>query len=71
MSAEIIVARLRRFLLLLAGGLCVGTVVELLLVNHTEDLIQLLPFALCGIGLVAVLMVLLQPRRITVRRCKG
>lgn len=71
MSAEIIVERLRRFLLLLAGGLCVGTVVELLLVNHREDLVQLVPFALCGIGLVAVVMVLLRPQRITVRALQG
>jgi hypothetical protein len=42
-------------------------VVELLLVNHKEDAVQLVPFVLCAIGVIAVLVVLLRHRRATVR----
>lgn len=67
MSAEIVVRRLRRFLLVLAGSLCIGTVVELLLVEHRENLVQLIPFVLSGLGLIAVLTVLFRPQRTTLR----
>ncbi len=63
MDATTIAQRLRTFLLVLAGCLCVGTAVELFLAEHTESPIQLLPFLLCGIGLLAVLAALLRPRR--------
>jgi hypothetical protein len=43
--------------------MCVGTVVELLLAEHTEDPIQFIPFALCGVGLIAVVAALRWPRR--------
>jgi len=67
MSAELVLARLRRFLLGLAGLICVATVVELWLIKHTEDPIQWLPFILCGVGIAAVLAVLLRPQRSTLR----
>lgn len=63
MSAEQIIERLRRFLWIVAGLLCAGTLVELALIEHTEDPLQLLPFALCGIGLVAVLVAWFRPQR--------
>ena len=66
MDASIIVQRLRRFLLLLATAMCVGTVVELLLAKHTEDPLQLLPFLLCGLGFVALIAVLQSPQRLTI-----
>lgn len=53
MSTDLILARLRRFLLLISASLCVGTVIELWLAEHTEGT-QLIPFVLCGLGLVAV-----------------
>jgi hypothetical protein len=59
--------RLRRFLLVLSILLLSGTVVELLLVNHKEDLVQLIPFFLCGLGAIAALLMLFKPRRATVR----
>jgi len=71
MSAEIVVERLRRFLLILAGLICVATVVELWLIKHTEDSIQFLPFVLCGLGLVAIVAVLLRPQRGTLRLLQG
>jgi hypothetical protein len=62
MSAERTLAQLRRFLLSVSAGLCVGTVIELSLTEHTQG-IQLLPFGLCGVGLLAVLWMLLRPGR--------
>jgi hypothetical protein len=65
MTASVVLARLRRFLLLLAVFLFCGTLVELWLVNHTEDLVQWLPFVLCGVGVVVILLVLLRPGRLS------
>ena len=66
MSPTDILGRLRRFLLALSILLFCGTVVELLLVNHKEDFVQLIPFGLCGIGVITALVVLLRPKRTTV-----
>jgi hypothetical protein len=41
-------------MLLLAGGL-LGTGTELLLLEHTEDLLQLIPLGLIGLSLLALL----------------
>jgi hypothetical protein len=62
---EVTLARLRRFLLALAAVLLAGAVVELLLVEHTEDTLQLLPFVLCGLGVVAIIVALVRPARLT------
>jgi hypothetical protein len=62
---------LRRFLLTLTGWLCVGTVVELLLAKHTGDAVQLVPFGLCGLGLVAVVTALRVPKRSTLLTLRG
>lgn len=66
--------RLRRFLLALSVLLFSGTVVELLLVKHWGDVVQLIPFALCGLGSIAALLALRRPRRATLlglRVCMG
>jgi hypothetical protein len=55
--------RLRFFLLAIAGCICAGTIIELLLAKHTETAVQLAPFALCGLGLLAVAAALARPRR--------
>jgi hypothetical protein len=62
-SADVILARLRRFLLVLAGLLFVGTLTELGFTNHMESPVQLIPFALCGLGILAVLAALARPSR--------
>jgi hypothetical protein len=62
MSAEVILARLRRFLLGLAAFICVGTMVELALAKHWEGPTQLLPFLLTGLSLVAIGAVLINPQ---------
>lgn len=71
MNATMIERRLRSFLLVLAGCMCVGTSVELWLARHTEDAIQFVPFVLCGVGLVAVAAALLRPRRATLLALRG
>jgi hypothetical protein len=61
MSADLILARLRRFLLGLAAFICVGTMVELALAKHWEGPIQLLPFLLAALSLVTIGAVFLAP----------
>jgi hypothetical protein len=63
MDATLVVQRLRVFLLGLSGWMCVATIVELLLSEHTESPTQLIPFILCGIGLVVVVLALVRPQR--------
>jgi hypothetical protein len=74
MTDAVVLLRLRRFLLTLSALLFCGTVVELWLVEHTETVVQLIPFALCGLGLIVVIVALLHPRRATMlvlRACLG
>jgi hypothetical protein len=54
---------LRRFLLGLAAFICVGTIVELALAKHWDGAIQLLPFLLAALSLLAILAVLIRPQR--------
>ncbi len=63
MSSEQILARLRRFLLLLSIGVCAGVIAELALTGHTQTPVQFVPFALCGLGALASLLVLFAPSR--------
>jgi len=44
---------------------CLGIGAELWLAEHTGEAIQLLPFALCGLGFVASIAALLRPGRRT------
>jgi hypothetical protein len=72
MNADTVLSRMRIWLLLLAGGLLIGTLVELILINHAESAVQLIPFALCGLGLLSVALALLRARRavlLTLRVC--
>ena len=66
MSPAEVLSRLRRFLLAFSVLLLGGSLVELFLVEHTEDAVQLIPFALCGLGALAALAALFKPRRATV-----
>ena len=59
-TAEIL-RRLRRLLLLLTISLFAGALVELWLVGHTEDVIQLVPFVLSVVGIVVCLLVFFWP----------
>jgi hypothetical protein len=71
MSTTTIEQRLRTFLLGLAGWMCVGTIAELFLAKHYEDLVQFVPFVLCGVGLIAVVAALRRPRRATLLALRG
>ncbi len=71
MNSPLIEQRLRFFLLLLAGVMCLTTPVELLLLEHHEEPMQFLPFILCGLGLTAVLAVLIRPQRVTILLLRG
>lgn len=65
-TAEIL-RRLRRFLLLLTVSLFAGALVELWLVGHTEDVIQLVPFVLSVVGIVVCLLVFFWPSTGTIQ----
>lgn len=66
MSAAEVLRRLRLFLLALSSLLFAGTLLELTLVNHTEDAIQWLAFVVAGIGLLLTLVALVRRRRLTI-----
>ncbi len=66
MDPASVLRRLRHFLLGLAGFMCLGTVVELLLAGHTESPTQLIPFGLCGLGLIVIVWALMRPGRLSV-----
>ncbi|MCA1636544.1 MAG: hypothetical protein LC802_23360 [Acidobacteria bacterium] len=65
MSPADTLARLRRFLLGFSVMLFGGTLFELFLIEHTDSLVQLIPFVLCGVGTLASLAALFRPRRAT------
>lgn len=65
-TAEIL-RRLRRFLLLLTVSLFAGALVELWLVGHTEDVIQLVPFVLSVVGIVVCALVFFWPSTGTIQ----
>src|SRR5687768_2969676 len=66
MSSTAVEERLRRFLLIVVAFIYLGTLVELVLEEHFKELNQLIPFVLCGIGILAVLAVLFRPQRNTI-----
>ena len=66
MNDAVVLNQLRRFLLMLAAFMAVGTMVELILAKHWGDAIQFLPFVLCGLSFLVIVSVLLRPQRRTV-----
>lgn len=62
MSAAVVLERLRRFLLGLAGFMAVGTIVELALTKHWDSAVQILPFVLAGLSFVAIVAVFVRPQ---------
>jgi hypothetical protein len=60
-------ARLTTFLYGLAAAMFAGTIVELLAAKHYQEPMQLIPFALCGVGIAAVLLAWQRPTRATVQ----
>ncbi|MBZ0295476.1 MAG: hypothetical protein K8L99_23150 [Anaerolineae bacterium] len=66
MNSAIVEQRLRRFLLITVAGLCTATMIELLLTEHFMEPLQLIPFVLCALGLLAVGAVYFRPSRRTI-----
>lgn len=66
MSAQIIAERFRVFLLSLAAFMCIGTVIELLLANHLQEPIQVVPFILCVLAFITIAAVLFRPQFATI-----
>jgi hypothetical protein len=60
-------AGLRRALLALAAATVLGILVELALMGHTGEPVQLLPFAIGGLGLGALAFFAVQPHPVTGR----
>ena len=50
---------------MLTALVLLAVLAELWLVEHTQDLLQLVPFALCGVGLAAVVSAAVRPGRST------
>jgi len=71
MTNDVILTRLRQFLLVIAGLLLLGTILELWFINHTGEAVQWLPFILSGAGLVVVGAALLRPHRATLLTLRG
>lgn len=65
MNGGVVEQRLRLFLLVLTAFVLLVTLVELVLEEHTEEALQWIPFVLCGLGLVSVVVALLRPQRST------
>jgi len=64
-------ARLTNLLYGLAAVMFGGTIIELLAAKHYQEPMQLIPFALCAAGLVAVLLAWKRPGRATVQGMRG
>lgn len=62
MTDQVILQRLRRFLLAVVAFICVGTLFELLLLDHTEETLQWIPFIFSAIGIVSVSAVWVAPK---------
>lgn len=71
MSATRLEGWYRRFLLVMVLALAVGTAAELILQKHYKETTQLIPFALCGIALVAALVVWFRPVAPLLRAFRG
>ena len=65
MNSTDVLRRLRLFLLVLAGLVFAGALFELVLSEHTETLVQWIPFILSGLGIAAILAALISPQRLT------
>ena len=58
MADQNLEGKYRLFLLLMAVAMLIGMVAELMLTEHTESFIQLIPYGLAGIGVASVAAVL-------------
>lgn len=71
MSHERALARVRTFLHVIALGLFMGTIGELLMVKHYGEPLKLVPFALCGAGCLAIVAAWRWPRQLVLLGVRG
>src|SRR4030095_1639941 len=67
MNSEVVLARLRQFLLVISASVFIMTVTELFFLSHWSETIQLLPFALSGLGLITLALAYFRPSPTTVK----
>ena len=61
MNSEQVLAKLRQYLLIISAGVFVMTVTELFFLSHWNETIQILPFALSGLGLLTLVLAYFRP----------
>ena len=66
MNSDIILARLRQFLLIISAVVFLMTVTELFFLSHWSETIQFLPFVLSGLGLLTLSLAYFRPNRGTI-----
>ena len=67
MNSEQALAQIRQFLLIISAGVFVMTVTELFFLSHWTETIQLLPFALSGLGLTTLALAYFRPSPATIK----
>ena len=67
MNSDVLLAQLRKFLLIISAGIFVMTVTELFFLSHWTETIQFLPFALSGLGLLTLAFAYFRPSRGTLK----
>lgn len=65
MAERTVEQRLRQFLLAVAAFIFVGTVFELILLDHTEQMFQWIPFVVSGIGFGMIVTAWKAPKAFT------
>lgn len=71
MTAERIESRLRHGLMMLAMLAMLATLADLWLHDHANEPLQLIPYILCGAGLIALATVLFRPEKSTLLALRG
>lgn len=67
MSRNTVVQQLRSFLLGVVAFIFIVTVLELILLDHTEETLQWIPFIVSGIGILTVLGAWIAPSQVAIR----
>lgn len=67
MNPERALARVRQFLLMISAGVFIMTAIELFFLSHWSETIQLLPFALSGLGLTTLALAYFRPSPLTIK----
>jgi hypothetical protein len=63
MNSDQVLMQVRRFLLIISAGVFAMTVLELTFLGHWSVIIQYLPFALSGLGMITLALAYFRPGR--------